>query len=282
MKLEIAMSQVKKSVDGQLADFFRAERKEAGGIDEWTVEIVDQIKDLTLRGGKRTRAFLVWLGSKITGKSTREVVPLMMAVELFQSSVLIHDDIIDKDAVRRGGPTIHAHFAQKLDKGSEGLHFGESLAILAGDLALAWAEKLAQKTQNTKVVNLFNKMAGETFFGQILDVRRNLANEPIEKPKIDLLKTALYSAARPLELGATFARAGSETLAAIRKYGLAAGSAYQLRDDFLDGDISERDFFNGKKEYLNKIGPLVKQIKASPQIKSLFDEFALFVVTRPK
>ncbi len=293
MKLTDRMICVRNTVNEELSDFFKNKRKEALLLDPEAVELVDQIRDFTLRGGKRTRAFLVWLGHKtkpndkcqmINDKLPKDLISLMMAVELFQSFALIHDDILDEDEERRGGPTVHQYFNDKCqmtnDKCKDSKHFGESMAILAGDLVFSWATELIDRAENVEAQKIFNQMAGETILGQSLDVMRGQTGINIDKSKIDKLKTAYYSVVRPLELGAALAGDGRKSLAPLEKYGLAVGLAYQLRDNLLDREITETAFETEKKEYLEKIDLLAGQIKTDIEIRKLLVEFALFVVTR--
>lgn len=295
MNLEEALVEIRKLIDQELSGFFKSKRKEAEYLDPKTVDLVDEIAAFTLRGGKRTRAFLVWLGRQTVTSDKLQVtsqnkkpedalLKVMLAVELFQSFALIHDDIIDEDTERRGGPTVHEYFKSKgksqKAKVKDPEHFGESMAILAGDLAFGWAAELIGETGDQAVQKLFIQMAGETILGQTLDFLREEAHKSIDKLKIDELKTALYSVARPLELGASLAGAGKELLDRLHIYGLTAGRAYQLRDNFLDREIAESIFEKGKAQYLQKVDPLTRQIKARPEAEDLLREFAWFVVNR--
>jgi len=293
---------VKTTVDKTLADFFIRKKQEAKKIDPHCVALVDQVESLTMRGGKRTRAFLVWLGfhsviarSEATKQShtkieiaspsewTRNDILLsaMMALELFHSFALIHDDIIDGDTTRRGGPTVHTQV-------------GTNMAILAGDLALVWADELmgeavwlslrAQRSNlnigeiaasptaprnDMGTWKLYQRMKQEVIFGQSLDVMEEHMKIGISKQLIDVYKTAWYSVIRPLQIGAAIAGADEKTIASFVPYGLVVGEAYQLRDDFLDGAISEEEF--QKK---------AKKLVVPKSATILFTDFARYVLTR--
>ena len=127
-KLREIMQRVKKEVDGELNRFFAAKRTEAKSVHPALVELVDQVADVTLRGGKRIRPFLCRVGyaaaisdkRQVTSKAPRVLLSAMLGLELFQTFALIHDDIMDADKTRRGGPTIHEQS-------------GVNIAILAGD-----------------------------------------------------------------------------------------------------------------------------------------------------
>ncbi len=90
------------------------------------------LRDYALRGGKRIRGALVMLGNEAAGGSG--VLDASVGIELLHAYLLIHDDFMDRDQVRRGGPTLHASLAK-----SAGEHIGGSVAILLGSLCQAWA-----------------------------------------------------------------------------------------------------------------------------------------------
>ena len=220
--------------------------------------LVGEVAEFTMRGGKRTRAFLVWLGHETVKSDKRQeigkaLVQAMMAVELFQSFALIHDDIIDGDTTRRGGPTVH-------------VTLGVSLAILAGDLALVWADELMGKAGE---MSIYTRMKQEVIFGQSLDVMEEHMKIGISKQLIDVYKTAWYSVIRPLQIGAALGGADEKTLDSFVPYGLAVGQAYQLRDDVLDGTITESDF-------MKQVKNLTIPRSAAPMLQA----FARFAIER--
>ncbi|MBI3956086.1 polyprenyl synthetase family protein [Candidatus Gottesmanbacteria bacterium] len=275
---------VKKEVGEGLEFFFTKKKREAKKISRHCTLLVDQVTDFTMRGGKRTRAFLVWLGhetareSRVKSKTSQELLQTMMAIELFQSFALIHDDIIDQDSVRRGGPTVHEFFRihasthQRINP-RKAQHFGTSMAILAGDLALVWADELMEKVKSQesrdKSEDIYQRMKQEVILGQSLDVLAAAGLPSADRATINRYKTAWYSVIRPLQIGAAIAGADEKMIASFVPYGLVVGEAYQLRDDFLDGAISEEEFQKKAKKLV---------IPKSATI--LLTEFARFVLTR--
>jgi len=254
---------VKTTVDKALADFFIRKKQKAKKINPHCVALVDQVESLTMRGGKRTRAFLCWLGAQGTKETKifKELQYAMMALELFHSFALIHDDIIDEDTTRRGAPSVHEHFRINASK-----HFGTSMAILTGDLALVWADELMGKAGE---MSIYTQMKQEVIFGQSLDVMEEHMKIGISKQLIDVYKTAWYSVIRPLQIGAAIAGAGEKMLDSFIPYGLAVGQAYQLRDDVLDGTITESDF-------MKQVKHLTIPRSATPMLQA----FARFAIER--
>ncbi|MEK7141716.1 MAG: polyprenyl synthetase family protein [Patescibacteria group bacterium] len=313
MDFSTALHDVKKTVDREFQHFFTTKRIEAKNIHPETIQLVDQIADLTSRGGKRTRAFLVWLGyQSVIARSesssdaaiskkyeiaspsewTRNdmVLHAMMGIELFQSFALIHDDIIDEDAMRRGSPTVHEYFKSEVlspkSNVKDAKHFGESMAILAGDLALAWADELMGKVKSLKLKvksdEIYQKMKEEVIFGQSLDVLAAAGLPSADRAAINRYKTAWYSVVRPLQIGACIAGAEEKTMEAFVPYGLAVGEGYQLRDDFLDGAISQGTFQTQSTTYENQATQAAHAIRASVGVAALLTDFARFALNRDK
>ncbi|MDP1722401.1 MAG: polyprenyl synthetase family protein [Candidatus Gottesmanbacteria bacterium] len=334
MDFPTALNDVKLSVDKELSGFFLTKRNEAKKIHPQTLSLVDAISDLTSRGGKRTRAFLVWLGyySVIPVNKDDKLLYAMMAIELFQSFALIHDDIIDEDAMRRGSPTVHEHFKSKvkshlpasalpeaaasLQAGThqalqagkskvKSVHFGESMAILAGDLALVWADELmsichsglragiqsysrwipgqARDDRNgmlLDVLNIYQQMKQEVILGQSLDVRAAAGLPSADRATINRYKTAWYSVVRPLQIGASVAGADKTIIESFVPYGLAVGEGYQLRDDFLDGDVSDDAFRVQSMNIQDQVIQSIKNIHASQVVMAVFEDFARFALER--
>ncbi len=323
MDFASALQDVKMTVDKELRDFFLKKRGEAQKIHPQTLPLVDAMSDFTLRGGKRMRAFLVWVGhqcvipaharlaSKRAGiQSTKNWIPYrhgddkllyaMMGIELFQSFALIHDDIIDEDTMRRGSPTVHEHFMSEVlgpkSNVKNAVRFGESMAILAGDLALVWADEMMnniqypisndqskrQKKLSIGPLMLYQKMKEEVILGQSLDVLAAAGLPSADRTTINRYKTAWYTVIRPLQIGAVLAGGDEKIIEAFVPYGLVVGEGYQLRDDFLDGEISEETLRTQSAKYEHQATQAVHAIQAPIGVASLLADFARFALNREK
>ncbi|EDY48869.1 geranylgeranyl diphosphate synthase [Streptomyces clavuligerus] len=171
-----------------------------------------------------------------------EVVSTAAALEMFHAFALIHDDIMDDSATRRGSPTVHRALADRLgaalDPDQAG-QLGVSTAILVGDLALTWSDELlyAPLTPHrlAAVLPLVTAMRAETVHGQYLDITsaRRPGTDTSLALRIARYKTAAYTMERPLHIGAALAGARPELLAGLSAYALPAGEAFQLADDLL-------------------------------------------------
>ena len=233
MDLKTELVKRKRLVEERLRNFFD-ERKM--GLDGYMREAVEVLEDLTMRGGKRVRASLVMIGYRAAaGEEPRDILDPAAAMELLQSYLLIHDDVMDRSDLRRGGPTVHRMFSRKY--GDEWL--GVSLAITVGDLADSYAQQLIAEASFPPenllaALDIYNSMVEYTGYGQILDLLGPYGEVDIEYVlKTHLLKTSMYTFIGPLLLGATLAGAGEELMEALSRYGANAGIAFQLHDDYL-------------------------------------------------
>ncbi|MFC8349845.1 polyprenyl synthetase family protein [Streptomyces sp. NPDC057280] len=210
-------------------------------------DIAVRVTRFTLGGGKRTRSRFVWWALRACGGGPAEAEAALRvgaALELIQTCALVHDDVMDGSAARRGRPALHADLAaQYADRvpADAGLGFGESAAILAGDLALAWADDIvadldAPRSRVRAVRDLWSAMRTEMVAGQYLDVQGQATSSRSMARAIRAacLKSALYSVERPLALGAALAGADAARTQALCSAGRCVGIAFQLRDDLID------------------------------------------------
>jgi len=193
-------------------------------------------------GGKRLRpvmSYLGWLaaGGRRKGVGHREVVKAGAALELLHLFVLVHDDVMDESTSRRGQPTVHVQ-AARLHVASHGTgsaqRFGESIAVLVGDLAHAEAGNLVADLP-PPMRRIWRILVAELVAGQ----RRDLIGSATGRRDLSYargvarMKSGRYTVERPLELGATAAAASSAAGVALAAYGRAMGEAFALRDDIL-------------------------------------------------
>jgi geranylgeranyl diphosphate synthase type I len=232
-----------------LADYLADRRRAAEAADPvFAAEVVDRLERFTLDGGKRMRPMFAWWGWRAAGGPDRgdaaeAALRAASALELIQACALIHDDVMDGSALRRGRPAVHVAFADEhRDRGWHGApdRYGHSLAVLAGDLALVWADDMLDAAglgaaARARARAPWWAMRTEMMAGQFLDVRASAAADASECTalRVDRLKTAAYSVERPLHFGAALAGGDDRLVRALRGYGADVGTAFQLRDDLL-------------------------------------------------
>lgn len=232
-----------QEVDKFLASYFAKREQEAQREASIAGDLIADIYNFT-KGGKKLRAGLVKLGYEaFGGKNPKVVLPAAAATEILHSAFLVHDDIIDSDLIRHGRSTVHAKYSAITNS----LHYGEAMAIVAGDIAffetsrIILSSNLASEIKN-KILNEMIETAIRTGFGEALDVE--LANKKRRNQKgvmtVHTLKTAFYTFIGPLTYGAIAAGAAEANLAKIRDYGLPVGIAFQIQDDILGMFGSEK------------------------------------------
>ncbi|MEW2636270.1 polyprenyl synthetase family protein [Streptomyces sp. NPDC048389] len=236
-----------------LMEFLDAELRRARDVDPvFARDVADRVSAFLRRGGKRLRTAFAWCGWRAAGGSgdATDVLRTGAAIELLQACALIHDDVIDGSPLRRGAPAMHVdlarmHRAARMNGSPES--FATAAAVLAGDLALSWADDLLTETalgseHGPRLYREWRAMRGEMVAGQYRDIHAQAtgASGVDEAVIIATLKSALYTVERPLALGASLAGADERTLDALRCAGRSAGLAFQLHDDLLGafGDSS--------------------------------------------
>ena len=259
----------KALLDERLRHFFRERLKRSEHISPTAREMMEHMMEFSLRGGKRLRPILVIFGYKaVGGKKEKEILQAAIAVELMESFLLVHDDIMDQDEMRRGYLTMHRIYENKCHRYSkdlDGARYGESMAMLAGDILSIMGSEVLLKTRfpvkrKLEAVDCFNRAVINTCFGQAIDVKMALSRQVKEKEiqRLYELKTAVYTIEAPLHIGAILAGAKKRELSAMSGYAIPLGQAFQIQDDILGiygtrqkiGKPVGSDIIEGKKTLL--------------------------------
>ncbi|MGW4746646.1 polyprenyl synthetase family protein [Streptomyces sp. NPDC004290] len=250
--------------------------EEARAVDPvFAADIAGRVVSFTLAGGRRRRSQLLWWSLRACGGGPEETEAALLVaagVELIQTCALIHDDVMDGSSLRRGEPAVHASIDAQYETAGRPrpfATFGRSAAVLAGDLALAWAddaftEALLKSRHPAALGRQWRAMRTEMVAGQYLDLQSQATNagSAARAVRTAVLKTGRYSVLHPLLLGARLAGAGGSTTEALGRAGLCAGLAFQLRDDLqgvfgdpaTTGKPAGEDLREGKATYLLAVG----------------------------
>ncbi|GAA4799288.1 polyprenyl synthetase family protein [Streptomyces ziwulingensis] len=250
-------------------------------------DLAARLAGFTLGGGKRTRPRLLWWSFRACGGRDQEraaaALRIAAALELLQSCALVHDDVMDDSSLRRGRPALHTAVARQYGGAEE---FGRSAALLAGDLALAWADdEVAETCRRTPgtgpVLGLWRDLRTEMVAGQYLDLHGQLtaARAPDRAVRVACLKSARYSVERPIALGAALAGAPPRTSAELSAAGRCAGVAFQLRDDLhgvfgrphTTGKPSGDDLRQGKPTYLLAVARVRAEARRDTEALAVLD-----------
>jgi geranylgeranyl diphosphate synthase type I len=200
-------SRVKGEVEERLAREVARTVARAEGLSPRARDVVAALGDLATRGGKRVRAVL-----------------------LLHAYLLVHDDWMDEDEVRRGGPSVHVMLRSAIGDN----RLGDAAAILAGDFGSAVAQRLLLEVdlpavQLAEAARVFARIQEDVVLGQTLD----LLDASCDVETKHDLKTGSYTVRGPLALGAALAGASEERRQALERFGAPLGVAFQLKDDLL-------------------------------------------------
>ena len=194
-------------------------------------------------GGKRHRPLICMLAARAVGGDPARARSAAAAIEHFQSAALIHDDIADKGQLRRGKPCMY------LTEGvGRAINCGDYDITLSTDAVLR--DEALDAPLKLRVLGELTAMMQRTVEGQALDLGW-VQNERFDLTVQDYLtmatlKTAHYSGAVPLAVGAMVGGGSEQQVEALRSFGLATGLAFQIQDDLLNlvGDAGDKDFRN--------------------------------------
>ena len=199
-------------------------------------------------GGKRLRPVLLLITTEAFGGDLEAAMPAALAVEIFHNFTLLHDDIMDNAAVRRGKPSVFAKW-------------GGNVALLSGDAMLITAYKHLSKVSSTvlpRVMNIFSDMALEVCEGQQYDMDfENMGRVSVEEYLLMIERKTSALLSGSAMIGATMAAASEDDIRKIYRFATELGLAFQLQDDVLDSYGDEAlgkkiggDILEGKQTFL--------------------------------
>ncbi len=235
--------QNKKAVTAFLENFLEAKKHEFAGVNRWGSDTIDKILPF-IKTGKMLRSGLVSLGYRLNEKKSASLaIPAAAAAECIQAALLIHDDIIDRDRLRRGLPSVHFQYVVEgeRNKADDPGHFGEGMGICVGDIGFFLAFELlsgmkARRDRKQKVLHLWAKELSYVGLAQMQDLYFGSASSEISEDEILSLyrfKTARYSFTVPLVSGCILSGGDESLQNQLDDCGESLGLLFQLRDDEL-------------------------------------------------
>ncbi len=232
------VSYYRKKIDGEIIKYFNEKFSEVK--DDLSKNAIDLIRDFTVNGGKRLRPVFMILGHNLFKNENENIFRASISIELAQSYLIIHDDVIDQSDVRRGRPAMHVAIRNRLLDGTErSKRMGEGLAIVAGDLAEAYAHEslLTSDFGSSEIIRAdleLTKTIETTGYGQFLDIMSTVLDSFCvnDLMRLHLWKTAKYTLEGPLSMGAILSGTRKDIFP-LKSYGKLLGIAFQLKDDIL-------------------------------------------------
>lgn len=270
------ISEVAERVSPRLLDVIDASLAEARTYSPEVGQMVGAVRNLCARGGKRLRPALCLVGALCRDEEFDwgPAIEAGVSLELLQAYFLIHDDWMDQDAERRGGPTAHVELGRLLHSKT----LGERSAILAGDHAVALASahlaslRVAPRRLRGTMMR-FAEMQLAAVAGQQLDICGKARDPELTYE----LKTASYTVRGPLLLGVELAGGSQATSDALSDFALPAGVAFQLRDDLIGvfgspdttGKPRGGDLKEGKNTSLVKFGRNLLKVREKASLEKV-------------
>ena len=191
--------------------------------------VTEAIGHLLDAGGKRIRPALTLLTGRLYPCDADKIISMAAAVEMLHTATLVHDDVVDGSLLRRGSPTLNAHWSP-------------GATILTGDYLFARAADLAAQTDNVRVMQVFARTLMTIVSGEL---RQLFGDTTRRQTREDYFKRIYAKTASMFELATEAAGvligATEDEIAALRQYGHDVGIAFQIMDDVLDfiGDESQ-------------------------------------------
>ena len=270
------LNSLRERVNLKLEDYFKFKLDECD--DQVIRNVIIKLKEFTMNGGKRVRPILMIMGYNLFSEINENIINASISIEMAQSFLLIHDDIMDQSDIRRGKPSFHRAVEKSLHLDGAG-RMAENIAISAGDLIDTFSHEALLRS-GFPIENLldadfqFSKIIEDTGKGQILDIYSSLEDVYSEDRllKLHFLKTARYTIQGPMLMGALLS-GNKKYLNEIEEFGKNAGIAFQLYDDMLGlfgdekktGKSIKSDVNEGKKTLL-----MIKAYESSDNITRKF------------
>ncbi|UCG00022.1 MAG: polyprenyl synthetase family protein [Spirochaetaceae bacterium] len=260
----------KEKISSYLKDFLAEKGAGFSKINSLGKDVCDRIYDFAIQG-KMIRGGLVSLGFTLSRNGhfpkagPQTMIEAGSAVEMFQSALLIHDDIMDRDQVRRGFGSVFYQYAQMAERAGipDAYHLGESLGICAGDIAYFLAFEVLSRLEVSplilrKIQKLVSRELAYVGIAQMQDIYWGASNRSVsdeEVLRLYLYKTGRYTFSLPLMIGGHLAEQSEQTLTLLEKIGEYMGIIFQLKDDEIglfgdQGEIGKpigSDIREGKK-----------------------------------
>lgn len=282
--LKESAQEIEIELDRTLSQFLKETKKTNIKLLPFAKGLVNSCK-----GGKRIRGVLCNLGYEIASakfkvqseKRNKNIIQVGAAFEILHSSLLIHDDIIDQSPERRGQPSLYMALGGK--------HYGISQAISLGDIGLYLPIKIISKTKfsdeiKIRVLNYFSQMLINTGWGQIMDVKMSPVDSSSKDKDINfinLYKTAKYTIAGPLQIGAILAGADNNLIKNLGEFGENAGIAFQIHDDTLDGESGVIELAQAAA-YVSEAKKIIPKITKKREMAIMLEEMTKYLVERTK
>ncbi len=287
MNWEEQLDRYGKLVDKRLEEFLSRLVEEGRNHHPFMGELYSKIREYVLRKGKRLASCSTLLTYKgYVGELDDRILSVCIGVELFRHSILIHDDLVDQDELRRGGKAFHKLFSEASDE-----RFGEGTAIFVGNAMYALALQVFRGSEFPEekigeITRLFEDGYRAVNESQVLDLLFEYGKPDVEEWRTMASKRAVALFRTTILAGAILGEAPERDLRPLEEAATHIGYAFDIQDDIIDTFASEEqygrppggDLMHGKKPlhvvYALKLtgGEDLKTLKALGSRKNLTRE----------
>ncbi|MCH7568557.1 MAG: polyprenyl synthetase family protein [Nanoarchaeota archaeon] len=237
------LAEYKELVDNYLTNFLEEKKKEVSQINMWGEDLIKRLKVFVCQGKTIRGSLLVMTYKMFKNEIDENTIKAAAAIELLHSALLIHDDIIDKDVLRRGKKTIFAQYEEmcKEENFEDARHFGYSMGICAGDVCISSVFEILGTLETkdevkSQIIKLFSEDLNCTGLAEMEDIYMGFSKKEFNEERIINIyryKTARYTFSAPFLGGAILAEQDEETMENLLKLGDHMGIIFQIKDDEL-------------------------------------------------
>ncbi len=244
MNIETTLKEFKARFDPKISAYFDGVEAKMREEDELVGQALSHVRALTLAGGKRLRPACLFYGYLAGGGTDEEaILETAVSIELLHTFLLVHDDIIDRDSLRHGEPTLHQRytdFGRRYFPERDVEHFGNSIALIVGDMLFALSNDILFRAPFPQerifsALSQLQSVVSYTVMGQARDIYMEYKREASEAEILSMYtnKTARYTMERPIQMGLILAGDPKGLSERMGTYALPLGIAFQIQDDIL-------------------------------------------------
>ena len=232
-----------RMIEERLAAFLENETREAIEYSDFIGRLYNDLREYIFRGGKRLASCSTLLAYKgFTGHIDERILDICAGIELYRHSILVHDDLIDEDELRRGASTIHEKYSQMQDA-----RFGAGLALFAGNILYTLALKALGSSgfeleKTAKALVTLNGAFQAVNESQVLDLLFEYEKPHVNEWYVMASKRAVSLFKASLLIGAELADASKEDVQLLREAGEHVGFCFDIQDDVIDTFASEEQY----------------------------------------
>ncbi len=277
MDIKKTLAEFRSLIDPEISCFLDKAIEDTLDKDRIVAEAIAKVKKNILANGKRLRpAIMYYSYLAVGGKEKKKILETCVSIELIHAFLLIHDDIMDRDAKRHGLDTINESyrkigkrlFSRKIDP----VHFGNSIAIIIGDMLAALGNQVLFNSAFKpdliiKALCKLQDIIALTVVGQSKDVFMGYSQKAREKEVLEMYKykTAKYTIEGPAHLGGILGGATQEALDGFSRLAIPLGIAFQIQDDILG-------IFGTEKKIGKAVGADIREGKQTLLVVRAFEK----------